>query len=83
MRENLHKRMILNKSREVQNNNLKTCVKPDSPKYSMKKTPPFLLTFGIFNRNIHNCMTDSGASSNVMPLSVCKKLNATWEPYPT
>ena len=27
-------------------------------------------------------MIDSGASSNVMPLSVCKKLNATWEAYP-
>ena len=27
-------------------------------------------------------MVDSGASSNVMPLSVCKKLNATQETYP-
>ena len=27
-------------------------------------------------------MVDSGASSNVMPLSVCKKLNATWETRP-
>ena len=27
-------------------------------------------------------MVDSGASSNVMPLSVCKKLNATYENYP-
>ena len=27
-------------------------------------------------------MVDLGASSNVMPLSVCKKLNATWETYP-
>jgi hypothetical protein len=39
--------------------------------------PPFLLTFEIFNRNIHNCLVDSGASSNVMPYFVCKKLNAT------
>jgi hypothetical protein len=37
--------------------------------------PPFLLTFEIFNRNLHNCLVDSGASSKVMPLSVCKKLN--------
>jgi len=37
--------------------------------------PPFLLTFEIFNRNLHNCLVDSGASSNVMPLSICKKLN--------
>jgi hypothetical protein len=37
--------------------------------------PPFLLTFEIFNRNLHNCVVDSGASSNIMPLSVCKKLN--------
>ena len=37
--------------------------------------PPFLLTFEVFNRNLHNCLVDSGASSNVMPLSICKKLN--------
>ena len=40
------------------------------------QTAPFLLTFGIFNQNVHNCLVDSGASSNVMPYSVCKKLNA-------
>jgi hypothetical protein len=38
--------------------------------------PPFLLTFEVFNRNLHNCLVDSGASSNVMPLSIYKKLNA-------
>jgi hypothetical protein len=37
--------------------------------------PSFLLTFEIFNRNLHNYLVDSGASSNIMPLSVCKKLN--------
>jgi hypothetical protein len=37
--------------------------------------PPFLLTFEVFNRNLHNCLVNSGASSNVMPLSICKKLN--------
>jgi hypothetical protein len=37
--------------------------------------PPFLLTFEVFNINLHNCLVDSGASSNVMPLSICKKLN--------
>jgi hypothetical protein len=41
---------------------------------------PFLLTFEIFNRNVHNCMVDSGASSNVMPLSVCQKINAEVRP---
>ena len=38
--------------------------------------PPFLLMFEVFNRNLHNCLVDSRASSNVMPLSVCKKLNS-------
>ena len=28
-------------------------------------------------------MIDSGASSNVMPVSVCINLNATWESFPT
>ena len=45
-------------------------------KNSKSTTPPFLLTFEIFNRNVHNCMIDFGASSNVMPYPVCKKLNA-------
>jgi hypothetical protein len=39
--------------------------------------PPFLLMFEVFNRNLHNCLVDLGASSNFMPLSICKKLNAT------
>ena len=43
---------------------------------SRYQTPPFLLTFEIFNRNVHNCLVDPGASSNVIPYSVCKKLNA-------
>jgi hypothetical protein len=36
--------------------------------------PPFLLTFEVFNRNIHNCLVDFGVSSNVMPLAICNKL---------
>jgi hypothetical protein len=47
---------------------------------SRKNVPPFLLTFKIFNRNVHNCMVDSGASSNVMPLSVCQKINVEVKP---
>jgi hypothetical protein len=38
--------------------------------------PPFLLTFEVFNKNLHNGLVDSGESSNVIPLSICKKLNA-------
>jgi hypothetical protein len=38
--------------------------------------PPFLLTFEVFNKNLHNCLVDSRASSNVMPLFICKQLNA-------
>jgi hypothetical protein len=37
--------------------------------------PPFLLTFEVFNGNLHSCLVDSGESSNIMPLSICKKLN--------
>ena len=43
---------------------------------SRSQTPPFLLTFEIFNRNVHNCLVDLGASLNVISYSVCKKLNA-------
>jgi hypothetical protein len=45
-----------------------------------KNVPPFLLTFKIFNKNVHNCMVDSGASSNVMPWSFCQNINPELEP---
>jgi hypothetical protein len=38
--------------------------------------PPFLLTFEVFNKNLHNCLDDSRESYNVIPLSIYKKLNA-------
>jgi len=55
--------------------------KPNANTFSVDKkgkpfVPPFLLMFEVFNINLHNCLVDSGASSNVMPLSICKKLNA-------
>jgi hypothetical protein len=59
-----------NASKKPQATTLSTC----------KNVPPFLLTFEIFNRNVHNCMVDSRASSNVMPWSVCQKINAEVEP---
>ena len=37
---------------------------------SRSHTPPFLLTFEIFNRNVHNCLVDSRALSNVTPYLV-------------
>ena len=43
---------------------------------SQSQTPPFLLTFYIFDRNVHNYLVDLGASSNVMLYYVCKKINA-------
>jgi hypothetical protein len=36
--------------------------------------PNFPLTFEVFNMNLHNCLVDCGASSNVMPLAICNKL---------
>ena len=42
---------------------------------SRSHTPPFLLTYEIFNKNVHNCLVDSGASSNILPRSICAKLN--------
>jgi hypothetical protein len=55
--------------------------KPQTTTLSTRKNvPPFLLTFEIFNRNVHNCMVDSGAPSNVMPWFVCQKINAEVEP---
>lgn len=42
---------------------------------SKSHTPPFLLTFEVFNKNLHNCLVDSSASSNILPNTVCTKLN--------
>ena len=75
--------MVLNKSREAQNHNLEVCTKLDAQNSSAKRVPPFLLTFEIFNRNVHNCMIDSGESSNAILMYVCINLNATWESCPT
>ena len=44
------------------------------------KTPPFLLTFEMFNHNVHNYLVESGASIHIMPLSVCKKINGQPKP---
>ena len=41
--------------------------------------PPFLLMLEIFNYNVHNCLVDSGASVNVMPLPVPKEINEKWD----
>jgi len=43
---------------------------------SISHTPPFVLTFEVFNNKLHNCLVDYGASTNVMPYVVCQKLNA-------
>ena len=40
----------------------------------------FFLTFDIFNHNVHNCLVDLGAFANVIPLSVCKKINGQPKP---
>lgn len=40
--------------------------------------PPFFLSFEIFNCNVHNRLVDSGASANVMPLSISKKIISQW-----
>ena len=42
---------------------------------SISHTPHLLLTYEIFNKNVHNCLIDSGASSNIMPRTIYTKLN--------
>ena len=48
---------------------------------SKSHTPPILLTFGIFNKNLHNYLVDSGASSNILPRIICVKLNVQPQKY--
>lgn len=44
---------------------------------SISHTPPLLLSYEIFNKNVHNCLIDSGAYSNIIPRTKCTKLNIT------
>ena len=50
---------------------------------SRSQTPQFLLIFEIFNQNVHNCLVDLGASLNMMPYLVYKKLNDEPQKYKT
>ena len=46
--------------------------------YQGKGEPtPFLLLVRIFGKLLHNCLIDSGALSNVMPLTICRNLGIT------
>lgn len=39
-----------------------------------EESAPFLVSIWIFGKMLHNCLIDSGASSNVMPLDICRNL---------
>lgn len=41
--------------------------------------PQFLLTFEIFNYNVHNYLIDYGGSLKIIPLNVAKKNYAKWD----
>ena len=42
--------------------------------YQGKEEPaPFLVFVRIFGKMLHNCLIDSGATSNVMPLDMCRR----------
>jgi predicted aspartyl protease len=64
-----------NKNKQVNTNDVLIGDKSNS------HTPPFMLTFEIFNKNVHNFLVDSGASSNIIPYFVCKKINAQPHKY--
>lgn len=43
--------------------------------YQGKDEPaPFLLLVRIFGKLLHNCLIDSRALSNIMPLNICRSL---------
>ena len=44
-------------------------------KSSTSRILPFLMTFETFTNQVHNFLMDFGASLNVMPYFICKKLN--------
>lgn len=42
---------------------------------SKSHTSSFLLNFEVFNKNIHDYLVESEASSNILPKIVCENLN--------
>lgn len=44
------------------------------------EVPPFLLSIKIYGKNLHNCLIDSGASCNMMPLSIAQRLGVNPQP---
>lgn len=62
-------------SKESVKNEENLQVHRDKPALNYQDEPaPFLLSVRIFGKLLHNCLVDSGASSNVMPKAICKKL---------
>jgi hypothetical protein len=61
------------------NNKHESTIVPSTQR-NKSNVPPLLLTFEIYNINVHNCMVISRASWNVMPLSVSKKINVDIKP---
>ena len=45
------------------------------------EVPPFLLSIRIYGKNLHNCLINSGASCNVMPVSIVQRLGVNPQPY--
>ena len=71
---------VLEEELPTDNQPVEEIVEPSVGGKARFKTPPFLLTFEILNHNVHNFLVDSGLAVNVMPLSVCKKINGQPEP---
>ena len=44
------------------------------------EVPPFLIRIRIFGKNLPNFLIDSGASCNVMPLSIAQRLGVNPQP---
>ena len=44
------------------------------------EVPPFLLSIRIYGKNLHNFLIDSGASCNIMPLSIAQRLGVSPQP---
>jgi hypothetical protein len=68
-KEKISQNSTSNKNKQVNVNDVLIGDKSNS------HTPPFILTFEIFYKNVYNYLVDFGASLNIMPYSVCKKIN--------
>jgi hypothetical protein len=66
---------VVEPKKEDQNDTKATINTTSIGTHSRSQVPPFLLTFEVYNFNVHNLLVDFDASSNFIPYSIFHRIN--------